>query len=140
MELRRLLLPRPGRVGRVAAALRVVAGAIVLGAGVGKFADHASEAAAFEDFGLPSPSAFAYAIGVVETAGGLLLLLGLAARPAALMLAGNYAGAIVTAGRTVGGPVHLVLAPALLAAMLVLLWAGAGARSLDGFLARRRTP
>lgn len=136
----RIAAPRPGAIGWAAAVARLAAGVIVLVAGIGKFADHASEAAAFDDFGLPSPSAFAYAIGVVEISGGLLLLLGLAVRPAALMLAGNYLGAIATAGRTVGGPVHLVLAPILLATMLALLWAGAGSWSLDGRLARRGEP
>jgi putative oxidoreductase len=138
VELTRIVAPRPGRIAWAAALVRLVAGAIVFGAGIGKFVDHASEAASFEDFGLPSPSAFAYAIGVVEIVGGLLLLLGLGVRPAALLLAGNYVGAIATAGRTVGGPVHLVLAPLLLASMLALLWTGGGVASLDGFLARRR--
>ena len=35
--------------------------------------------------------------------------------------------------------VHLLLAPALLAATLFLLWAGGGAASLDGRRAARRT-
>jgi len=47
------------------------------------------------------------------------------------------AGAITTAGRIEGGPVHLLLAPTLLAAMLFLLWAGPGLRSLDARTLRR---
>jgi putative oxidoreductase len=73
---------------------------------------------------------------VVEIVGGLLLLLGLATRPAALMLAGDMVGAIVTAGRVEGGAINLGLAPALLLGMLVLLWIGPGRWALDGRLAR----
>lgn len=47
------------------------------------------------------------------------------------------AGAVLTAGLTVGGPIHLGLAPALLAASLYLLWAGPGAAAVDHRLARR---
>jgi putative oxidoreductase len=40
-------------------------------------------------------------------------------------------GAIATAGVVVGGPIHLGLAPALLVAMLYLLWAGSGPAAID---------
>jgi putative oxidoreductase len=60
-----------------------------------------------------------------------MLVVGFLTRPVAAALAANMLGAIVTAGRIDGGPVHLGLAPALLLAMLVLLKAGAGARSID---------
>ena len=98
---------------------------------------HEEEAAAFDRYGLPWPDAFTYAIGLVELGGGILLLLGLFTRPAALMLAGNMVGAISTGGRVDGGPVHLGLAPALLVTMLVLVWLGAGRFSLDARLLSR---
>jgi uncharacterized membrane protein YphA (DoxX/SURF4 family) len=60
-------------------------------------------------------------------------------RPFAFLLACNMIGAIITAGRTEGGPVHLLLTPALLAVTLFLLWAGGGTASLDGRRASRRT-
>jgi len=66
-------------------------------------------------------------------------MLGLFVRPFAFLLACNMIGAIITAGRIEGGPVHLLLAPTLLAATLFLLWAGGGPASLDGRLASRRT-
>jgi putative oxidoreductase len=45
--------------------------------------------------------------------------------------------AIGTAGRTVGGPFHLGVAPALLVLMLVLVWSGATRWSLDRRLLER---
>ncbi len=65
-----------------------------------------------------------------------MLVVGVLTRPVAVALAGNMLGAIVTAGRIDGGPVHLGLAPALLVAMLVLLKTGAGARSIDARASR----
>ena len=50
---------------------------------------------------------------------------------AALALACDMVGAITTAGRIGGGPVHLGLAPLLLATMLLIMWVGSGKRSLD---------
>jgi putative oxidoreductase len=119
--------------------LRVAAGAIVFAFGVGKFLHHAREAASFAKYGLPDPSHFVYAIGVVEIGFGALLVLGLATRLAALSLAGNLVGAIATAGPVEGGAINLGLAPALLVAMLVLLWTGGGRWSVDGVL-RPRLP
>jgi putative oxidoreductase len=104
--------------------------------GVYKFTDHARETESFETYGLPSPSLFAYAIGVLEVAGGLCLLAGFLTRPAAALLAGDMVGAIITAGRVEGGAINLALAPALLIGMLILLWLGPGRWGLDGRLAR----
>lgn len=125
---------------RVLLALRLVAGGTFIGFGIGKFTHHAAEAAAFDRYGLPSPSAFAYVVGVVEIGGGALLIAGLATRLAALVLAGNMVGAISTGGRVEGGPIHLGLAPALLVVMLLLVWAGPGRWSVDHVRARRRVP
>ena len=124
--------------GRLALAVRVVAGAIVAGFGVGKFTHHRAEADALDRYGVPYSDVTTLWVGVVELGGGLCLVLGLLTRPAALALAGNFVVAISTAGRLEGGPVHLGLAPALLAVMLFLLWRGPGDRSLDGRLAARR--
>ena len=103
--------------------------------GACRYACHATEAASFHRYGLPSPTAFAYAVGILEVVGGLLLVAGLVVRPTALALAGNMVGAIVTAGRIDGGAINLGLAPALLVVMIALVWAGAGKHSLDNRLA-----
>jgi len=117
---------------------RLAAGAVFVGFGLGKFLRHESERDAFERYEIPFPDTATYLIGGLELIGGMALLLGLFVRPFAFLLACNMIGAIITAGRIEGGPVHL-LAPMLLAATLFLLWAGAGAASLDGRRASRRT-
>jgi putative oxidoreductase len=116
---------------------RVAAGAIYVAFGLAKFVSHASEAASFRFYGLPSPDAFTYFVGVVELGGGVLLLLGLLTRPAALVLAGNMIGVLVVAAPKEHTFVNLGLAPALLLGMLYLLRAGGGTYSLDGRAAAR---
>ena len=49
---------------------------------------------------------------------------------AALVLAGDMVGAIIVSGIAKGEIVSLTLAPAELAAMLIVLWAGPGAYRL----------
>ena len=134
----RLLSNRLTGGGLTAAALvRIGAGIVFLVFGGAKFAHHQMEVDSFDDYGLPSPDAFVYVIGVVEVVGGLLLVLGLLTRLSALMMAGDMVGAIVAAGFTEGGVINLGLAPALLIAMLFLMWAGPGRWSLDERLLAR---
>jgi putative oxidoreductase len=109
---------------RSALLVRLGAGLVFLVFGAGKFVNHASEVDSFRSYGLPWPDAFVYAIGVIEVAGGLLLITGLATRLAALVLAGDMLGAIVASGLRKGELISLTLAPALLAGMVFLLWAG----------------
>jgi uncharacterized membrane protein YphA (DoxX/SURF4 family) len=114
--------------GRAIALARLVAATVFIVFGVGKFTAHESELASFRTYGLPWPEAFVYAIGVLEIAGGLVLITGrpLAVRLAALALAGDMVGAIVVSGFKEGEVISLTLAPALLVTMLVLLRAGPG--------------
>src|SRR5271167_2480666 len=120
---------------RLAACVRWLAAAVFFVFGVGKFANHASELASFRHYALPAPGAFVYGIGVVEIVGGALLALGLLVRPAAVVLAGDMVGAIVVSGIGRGESVSLTLAPALLVAMIFLIWWGAGSWSFDRRLA-----
>jgi len=133
MDSRRLLLGTraPRTWNRAALVARIGAGAVFLGFSIGKFTRHGAEADAFDRYGLPFPDAFTYAVGAVELVGGAMLVLGLGTRLAALALACDMVGAITTAGRIEGGPVHLGLAPTLLVMMLLVLWIGPGDRSLD---------
>ncbi len=122
--------------GEVATAVaRVLAGLVFVLLSLPKFFLHDFELAEFMRFGLPNSSLIVYLVGLLELGAGLMLVLGLGTRLAALGLAINMIGAIATAGVRVGGPFHLGLAPALLLAMLFLLWAGPGAASLDRRLA-----
>lgn len=69
----------------------------------------------------------------------MLLLAGLATSLVALVLAATMLGVIFVSGIGAGEVVpSLTLAPILLAAMVLLLWAGAGPRSLDQRLLRNR--
>lgn len=110
--------------------VRWTAGAVFVIAGIAKFAFHTGELHAFERYGLPAPEAFVALIGIVEIGGGVLLLFGLLTRSTAVVLAGVMIGAIALSGIGQGEAIpSLTLAPALLAAMLFLLWAGPRASS-----------
>ncbi len=120
-----------GRALRVTAAIRILGGVLFILSTVPKITAHQQEIDMFVQFGFPRSSTLVWLVTAAEIVAGLLLLLGLLTRPAAAAMAVNMAGAILTAGIHVGGPIHLGLAPALLAGMLYLLWAGPGAPALD---------
>jgi putative oxidoreductase len=108
---------------RALMALRVLSGVIFVVFGIGKFVRHASELASFRSYDLPVPGLLVIAVGVIEIGGGALLISGRLVRPTALMLAGDMIGAIVVSGLAKGEIISLTLAPALLIAMIVQLWA-----------------
>ena len=128
-----LLTAGPAEGPRASASLwvRLSAGVVFVVFGAGKFTGHTSEVDSFSTYGLPSPDAFVYAIGAIEIVGGALLIAGLGTRLAALVLARDMVGAISVSGVGEGEAISLTLAPALLAGMVFLLWAGPGARALD---------
>jgi putative oxidoreductase len=111
--------------------VRVVTGALFVTFSLGKFFDHAKESADFDHYGIPAPEVATYLVGTLELVCGALLVLGLFTRPAALLLALNLVGAIATAGRVDGGTFHLGVGPAMLVAMVYLVWAGPGRLALD---------
>jgi putative oxidoreductase len=111
--------------------VRVVTGVLFVTFSMGKFVDHAKESADFDRYGVPAPEVATYLVGTLELVCGVLLIIGLLTRPAALLLALNLVGAIATAGRVEGGSFHLGVAPAMLLAMLFLVWAGYGRLALD---------
>jgi len=116
---------------RVLLVLRLVSGGVFVIFGIGKFVSHGSELASFKSYGLPAPEAFVVAIGLIELAGGLLLMTGVLTRPAALLLAGDMIGAILVSGIAKGELISVTLAPAELVAMIVLLWMGPGRYVVD---------
>ena len=128
----RLLTSGPSGAAAVAAlVVRIVAGTVIAAFGVGKFTRHDAEAGAFDTYGIPFADTVTYLVGGLEIVGGMCLVIGFLTRPVALALAGNFVVAILTAGRIEGGPVHLIVAPALLACMLFLLWSGPGKMAVD---------
>jgi putative oxidoreductase len=123
-------LRRIARRDQVLLALRLLSGGVLVAFGLGKFVNHPSELVSFKAYGLPAPAVFVVAVGVVELVGGLLVMIGFLARPAALVLAGDMIGAIVVSGIAKGELISLTLAPAELFVMLVLLYIGPGRLSV----------
>jgi putative oxidoreductase len=117
--------------------VRVVTGVLFVTFSLGKFVDHAQESTDFDHYAIPAPEVATYLVGALELSCGVLLVIGLLTRPAALLLAANLVGAIATAGRVDGGTFHLGVGPALLAAMLFLVWAGSGRLAVDHTLRLR---
>lgn len=117
--------------------VRVVTGLFFVSTSLGKFFDYSKEVDDFRSYEVPWAEVAVPAVGALELVGGVLLVIGLFTRLSALLLALNMVGALATAGRVEGGSFHLVYAPALLVAMLFLLWAGPGRWSVDE---RRRGP
>ncbi|HEX6813592.1 MAG TPA: DoxX family protein [Planctomycetota bacterium] len=120
--------------------VRLTMGWLFCATGWGKLGNLAGTAEYFASLGLPLAAANALFVGLLECAGGLLLLLGLGSRPAALLLAGNMLVAYLTAHRADLGSVRgfVEAAPySYLVAALVVLAFGPGRWSLDRLLRSR---
>lgn len=115
--------------------------------GKGKLANIGPVQEFFKGLGIPLPELNAWMAASVECFGGLLLLIGLAARPTALALAFTMVIAFVTADIEVvknmfNEPDKFVSAAPflfLLASTIVLVF-GPGRASIDHFLAKRFNP
>jgi len=114
------------RSDRILLLLRVASGGVFVAFGLGKFVNHASELASFRAYGLPAPAVVVVVIGGIELAGGVLLIAGIYTKLAAIVLAGDMVVAIIASGISNGEIVSLTLAPAELAAMVVVLSVGPG--------------
>ncbi|WP_249010454.1 DoxX family protein [Conexibacter sp. DBS9H8] len=113
------------RVNAHPAAVRtaIITGVIFIPAGLVKFVFHHWELNAFISFGLPWPAGMEILAGVLETVGGVLLILRRAIVPTCLLLAATMIVAIAVSGVALGEVIpSLTLAPALLVAVLSLLW------------------
>ncbi len=105
--------------------MAILAGVIFIFAGLVKFVFHHWELDAFRSFGLPWPSALEIFAGVLETVGGILLVVRRFVAPVAVLLAVTMIVAIVSSGIGHGDVIpSLTLAPALLVMMLYLLVRG----------------
>lgn len=82
---------------RATVLIRLLVGLVFLPEGIQKFLFPASLGPGrFEAIGLPMPETLAYFVACVEIGGGLLVVLGLLTRPAALVLAINISVAILS--------------------------------------------
>ncbi len=118
--------------------VRLPTGVVLVGVSLSKFTRHGSLVESFERYGVPWPDASVYVAGTVELVGGLLIVIGLLTRLAALAVATNMVVALATGGRVDVDLYHVGLGSALLVAALFLVWAGAGPWSVDQRLAARR--
>jgi putative oxidoreductase len=87
---------------RWAALIRWAAGVIFLIFGTAGFSGHAAELTSLRHYALQDPDVFVSLAGAVRVAGGLLLVIGLLTRLAALALAADMIGAIVISGPDAG--------------------------------------
>jgi putative oxidoreductase len=119
--------------------VRLTLGLVFLTTGWGKLHNLDNVTQFFDSLHIPAPHANAVFVSSVELVGGLLLLLGLGTRVAAMLLVGVMTVAIWTAKLPVlHGAVDLVntIELAYLAAFVWLLFAGAGKASADHLLSR----
>ena len=126
--------------------LRLTWGWQFLQTGLGKLRNIERVITFFTSLGIPAPAVNAYFVGTLELAGGLLLLVGLFARPVALLLTGNMVVAYVAGDRAALFGVFSNLEafqkadPFMFLLVSVIVFAfGAGAVSLDRLLQRPRT-
>ena len=98
----------------------------------------------FASLGIPFPGLNAPFVAGLEFAGGILLVLGLASRPVALLLAADMAVAYLTADREAlfalfsdPGKFYAAAPYTFLFASVIVLIYGAGALSVDRLLANR---
>jgi uncharacterized membrane protein YphA (DoxX/SURF4 family) len=105
--------------------LRVILAAVYIPIGLGKFVNHDDYVERFERWGFGAAAGeVALLVGALEVVTGLMLLLGVAPRLAALALIGNMIGALATAGRIDGG--QDIWLPLVLIVLLsaVVAWGG----------------
>ena len=145
--------------------LRLMVGGVFLSEGIQKFVfPHELGAGRFVKIGIPAPEVMAPFVGVVETLGGSLVILGLCTRPAALLLWINISVALLSTKLPIllgHGFWRFSLPPppapfhgygfwpvaheartdlCMWLGSLLLLFVGAGWLSLDAFLTRKEPP
>ena len=137
-----------GREWIVRLLIRIALGLEFFGSGLGKLGKLSGLVQYFRSLGIPFPELQAPFVATTELVCGALLLVGLATRPAALMLCGVMTVAIVTAAvpekhitANWHGLLEFFYLPEVLFLLLFiwLLVSGPGRASLDAWLARRGT-
>lgn len=126
--------------------IRLGVGVMFFGSGLGKLGKLSGLTQYFRSLGIPFPEIQAPFVATTEFVCGLLIVVGLATRPAALMLCGVMVVAIMTAAvpeKHITADWHGLLEffylpeVLLLLLLLSLVVGGAGRASVDAWLARR---
>lgn len=121
--------------------LRIVVGAVFLAHGAQKlFVYHiAGVSGMFSHIGIPLPGISAVVVSLVEFVGGIALVLGVATRLAAALIAIDMLVAILAVHLKNGFfmPMGYEFALTLLAANICLVLTGAGCASVDGLLGNK---
>lgn len=115
-----------------ATAVRVAMGALLLVHGLDKFDTGLDNVGmAFDGWGVPLPEASAWFVAVFEVVGGLALIVGLATRAVAALMALVLVGAIVFAKGELGVIGGYETDVAYIAALVAIVFAGPGMFSVD---------
>lgn len=136
------LTPFAGLAGLAPLIVRIIVGIIMAVHGFQKLAGGPANFGAFlGQLGVPAPTLMAFVVTFVELGGGILLILGLFSRLAALLLTINLTVAILLVKLSIGliAPadqpgVGYELDLALIAGFLTILFAGPGPVSIDRIL------
>lgn len=132
-------MPRQPEIGL--ALLRVVLGVVFFAHGIQKlrWGDLMPLVDQFTAWGVPKPLLTAPLVAVIETLGGILLFLGLAARTVAFFLSCVMFGAIwyVNWNRSFFAPAGIELPLLLLGGSLAIMFGGPGIPSMDKVNYRR---
>ena len=129
-----------GRAQWWSTGVRLVAGLTLMSVSLSKFTRHEDLVEAFSRYGIPFPDQSVYLAGTVEGLGGLLLVLGLFTRIAALVVAGNMAVAVLTGGRIDVDFYHTGLGSLLFVAAVFLVWSGPGRWAIDNIWVTESVP
>lgn len=132
------LSPLARLAGIAPLAVRLIVGSIMFAHGLQKLQGGPGNfAQGLVGMGVPLPVLMAYVVTFVEVVGGLLLIVGLLSRLSALLLTINLTVAVLLVKTGVGflspqgGGVGAELDLALIAGLLVILFAGPGRLSVD---------
>lgn len=120
------------------AILRVALGVTFIAHGLPKLTGGMGMTAGmFEGLGVPAPALAAWLVALLETVGGLSLIIGFLVTPAALLLVGHMLLGIILVHASNGwyvierGQGGVEFSVILIASLLMLVFGGAGAASLD---------
>jgi putative oxidoreductase len=113
----------------VTAVLRILCGVAFILAGVAKFADLGTTTAGFVAAGYPDSPVIPFLVALLEVVAGLMLVVGLGTRLAALGLGIVMIGATIANAMTF--PAAVPATVLLFVFLAYLLWAGPGKAALD---------